>query len=129
MGPLEPDTLHYFPYPTAGKPNGLGWTTAIVEVAHNPQVPAVDEALLVTGTGGIALLVGFLLLGTIAGTYEISRLSQQSVVIQENSLYLAVLLLGCGCEGAGASSEAGPPASTVQGGRHARPAAPTPCRC
>lgn len=51
------------------------------------------QALLVTGTGGIALLVGFLLLGTIAGTYEISRLSQQSVVIQENSLYLAVLLL------------------------------------
>jgi multicomponent Na+:H+ antiporter subunit A len=51
------------------------------------------QALLVTGTGGICLLVGFLLLGDIAGTYDISQLFLQSGAIREDPLYLAVLLM------------------------------------
>jgi len=51
------------------------------------------QALLVTGTGGISLLVGFLLLGTIAGTYDIVQLSRQFVTVREDPLYLAILLM------------------------------------
>lgn len=51
------------------------------------------QALLVTGTGGLALLVGFLLLGDIAGTYDISQLSRQVVTVREDPLYLAILLM------------------------------------
>ena len=47
VGPLEPDTLHYFPYPTAGRPNGLGWTTAVTSVSHSPSVLAAGEPLTV----------------------------------------------------------------------------------
>ena len=49
------------------------------------------QALLVTGAGGLALLVGILLLGQIAGTYDISQLALRSDAIKEDPLYLAVL--------------------------------------
>ncbi len=51
------------------------------------------QALLVTGAGGLALLIGFLLLGTIADTYEISQVSLQSGDIKTDPWYLAILLL------------------------------------
>jgi multicomponent Na+:H+ antiporter subunit A len=51
------------------------------------------QALLVTGAGGLALLVGFLLLGNIANTYELSLLALQSDVIQADPMYFAVLLM------------------------------------
>ena len=51
------------------------------------------QALLVTGAGGLALLIGFLLLGAIADTYEISQVSTHSGNIKSNPLYLTVLLL------------------------------------
>ena len=55
------------------------------------------QALLVTGAGGLALLVGFLLLGIAAGTYEISRMVPMAASLQEHPFYwaiLAMLLLG-----------------------------------
>jgi multicomponent Na+:H+ antiporter subunit A len=51
------------------------------------------QALLVTGAGGLVLLVGFLLLGQIAGTYEVSQLSSQSARIKSDPLYFAVLMM------------------------------------
>ena len=51
------------------------------------------QALLVTGAGGLALLVGFLLLGNIANTYDLSQISLQSDIIKADPLYLAVLVM------------------------------------
>ncbi|MBT8364626.1 MAG: hypothetical protein KJP23_07955, partial [Deltaproteobacteria bacterium] len=51
------------------------------------------QALLVTGAGGLALLVGFLLLGGITDTYNLSHLATQSDKIKADPLYFAVLLM------------------------------------
>ena len=51
------------------------------------------QALLVTGAGGLALLIGFLLLGNITGTYDLSQISLQSAAIKSDPLYYAVLPL------------------------------------
>jgi multicomponent K+:H+ antiporter subunit A len=55
-------------------------------------------ALIVTGSGGLALIGGMLLLGQIAGSYDISVIITQGAVIQESPLYIPALLLilgGC----------------------------------
>ena len=51
------------------------------------------QALLVTGAGGLALLIGFLLLGNIANTYDLSRIALQSGAIKANPLYVVVLTM------------------------------------
>ncbi len=51
------------------------------------------QALLITGSGGLALLIGFLLLGGIADTYELSRMALQSGKIKADPLYLAALVM------------------------------------
>ncbi|MBV7339197.1 hypothetical protein KFU94_65485 [Chloroflexi bacterium TSY] len=45
------------------------------------------QALLVTGSGGLALLAGILLLGQVSGTMESGELAVQSQMIQEDPLY------------------------------------------
>ena len=55
-------------------------------------------ALAVTGGGGLALLGGVVLLGQIAGTYELSAMVAQASMIQAHPLYplaLVLVLLGC----------------------------------
>jgi multicomponent K+:H+ antiporter subunit A len=55
-------------------------------------------ALTVTGAGGLALIGGMLLLGKIAGSYDISVIITQAEIIQADPLYLPALiliLLGC----------------------------------
>jgi multicomponent Na+:H+ antiporter subunit A len=54
---------------------------------------AALQALLVTGAGGLALLVGFLLLGQIVGSLEISEVLNSADVIRAHGLYLPILLL------------------------------------
>jgi multicomponent Na+:H+ antiporter subunit A len=55
---------------------------------------AAWQALLVTGVGGLALLVGFLLLAKAAhGTLEFSMLLRQGEALQAHPLYLPALLL------------------------------------
>ncbi|MFN8643848.1 MAG: putative monovalent cation/H+ antiporter subunit A [Candidatus Binatia bacterium] len=54
---------------------------------------AALQALLVTGAGGLALLAGLLLLGQVAGGYELWRLVAQSAAIHASPLYLPILLL------------------------------------
>jgi multicomponent K+:H+ antiporter subunit A len=55
-------------------------------------------ALAVTGMGGLALLGGVLILGQIAGSYELSVILTQKEAIQADPLYvvaLVLILLGC----------------------------------
>ncbi|KIN70684.1 pH adaption potassium efflux system protein PhaA [Sulfitobacter noctilucae] len=55
-------------------------------------------ALAVTGMGGLALIGGMLILGNIAGSYDLSVILQNRDIIQESPLYLPALiliLLGC----------------------------------
>ena len=55
------------------------------------------QALLVTTTGGLALLAGLVLLGLISGSWELSALLGQGALIRAHPLYLpalALILLG-----------------------------------
>ena len=51
------------------------------------------QALLLTGTGGLALLAGFILLGNLRGSYELSELIRLAPVLQEEQLYVPILVL------------------------------------
>jgi multicomponent Na+:H+ antiporter subunit A len=51
------------------------------------------QALLVTGAGGLALLIGFLLLGSISNTYDLSRITLQAAAIKTDPLYMVVLTM------------------------------------
>ncbi len=51
------------------------------------------QALLVTGTGGLALLIGILLIGIVSDTYALSILSLHAGMIQQHPLYVAILIL------------------------------------
>jgi multicomponent Na+:H+ antiporter subunit A len=51
------------------------------------------QALLLTGTGALALLAGFILIGTVAGTFELSEIREQGDVLKEHALYLPILIL------------------------------------
>jgi multicomponent K+:H+ antiporter subunit A len=56
------------------------------------------QALAVTGGGGLAMLGGFVLLGQMAGTYEISAMVGQVAQIQADPMFLpALLLILLGC--------------------------------
>jgi multicomponent K+:H+ antiporter subunit A len=50
-------------------------------------------ALVVTGSGGLALMGGMLLLGHIAGSFQLSDILTRGETIKASSLYLPVLLL------------------------------------
>lgn len=55
-------------------------------------------ALAITGGGGLALLGGFVLLGQIAGTYELTQMLEQGARIQADPRYpaaLILILIGC----------------------------------
>lgn len=49
------------------------------------------QALLVTGAGGLVLLIGFLLIGGLAGTYRLSALAPSAPEIRGHVLYLPIL--------------------------------------
>ena len=50
-------------------------------------------ALIVTGAGGLALLAGFLLLGEMAGSYELSVVLASGEAVRGHALYVPTLLL------------------------------------
>ncbi len=54
---------------------------------------AALQALLVTGLGGLAMLAGFVIIGEVSATYEISRILEAGSTIKGHSLYLPALLL------------------------------------
>jgi len=51
------------------------------------------QALLLTGAGGLALLAGLILLGAVAGSYELSEILTKGDEIRAHSLYLPILIL------------------------------------
>ncbi|HMP78676.1 MAG TPA: monovalent cation/H+ antiporter subunit A [Pirellulaceae bacterium] len=50
-------------------------------------------ALAVTGAGGLALIAAVLILGQVAGSYELSSVLHQREVIQQSSFYPSILIL------------------------------------
>lgn len=54
---------------------------------------AALQALLVTGGGGLAMMAGFLLMGSVGGTYSLTELMNQSDIITGNGLYLSIVIL------------------------------------
>lgn len=54
---------------------------------------AALQALLVTALGGLVMLAGFLLLGQIAGSFELSLLLAAGDAVRSHGLYVPVLLL------------------------------------
>ncbi len=51
------------------------------------------QALLVTAAGGLALLAGLVLMGVVAGTYDLETLLASEDVFREHGLYVPILLL------------------------------------
>lgn len=51
------------------------------------------QALLLTGTGGLALLAGMILLGSAAGTYSLSEIRGMGDAIRNHDLYIPILIL------------------------------------
>ena len=61
---------------------------------HNPAArDGARMALIVTATGGFAMLAGLLILGNIAGSYELEQIFAQAEVIKAHPLYLLSLVL------------------------------------
>ncbi|NJM33546.1 MAG: hypothetical protein HC850_01300 [Rhodomicrobium sp.] len=54
---------------------------------------AALQALLVTAGGGLALLAGFILLGSAAGSFELTGILNSPESLTEHSLYLPILVL------------------------------------
>ena len=55
-------------------------------------------ALAVTGGGGLALIAGVLLLGQVAGSYELTAILEQGDIVRASPLYplmLVLILIGC----------------------------------
>ncbi|EQA97668.1 monovalent cation/H+ antiporter subunit A [Sphingobium baderi] len=50
-------------------------------------------ALIMTATGGVCLLVGFLLLGRIVGSYDVDTVLSKGELIRDHDLYLPTLIL------------------------------------
>lgn len=64
---------------------------------------AAWQALMVTATGGLSMLAGFVLLGQAAGTYEISALVEQADAVRASGFYpaaLALVLIGAAAKSA-----------------------------
>jgi multicomponent Na+:H+ antiporter subunit A len=51
------------------------------------------QALLLTGTGGLALLAGMILLGNVAGSFELSVILTMGDEIRADPLYMPILIL------------------------------------
>ena len=54
---------------------------------------AAVQALFVTGMGGLSLLVSFILIGMVTNTYSISQLLEKGNLLQNQSLFVPILLL------------------------------------
>ena len=62
--------------------------------SHRPDARAgARQALAVTGGGGLAMLGGIVLLGQIAGTYELSEMVGRAAEIQASPMFVPALLL------------------------------------
>ncbi len=51
------------------------------------------QALFVTGAGGLAMLAGFVLIGSLAGTYSLTELLSRGDILRQTPLYPAIFIL------------------------------------
>nr|WP_167390972.1 hydrogen gas-evolving membrane-bound hydrogenase subunit E [Vibrio hangzhouensis] len=51
------------------------------------------QSLLITGSGGLAMLAGLILLGNMAGSYELTVILQQASMLPEHGLFVPSLVL------------------------------------
>ncbi|MBA3030894.1 MAG: putative monovalent cation/H+ antiporter subunit A [Desulfobacteraceae bacterium] len=58
-----------------------------------PARKAAWQALMITGLGGLSLLIGGLLLGMLCGSYELSELLSQGEVLRKHAYYPVVFFL------------------------------------
>lgn len=67
----------------------------LIGLSHSDEAARKSalRALLVTGTGGLALLAGILLLGAAGGTFSLAELQEHGNVIRESPLYAGILIL------------------------------------
>ena len=71
----------------------IGYWKHLPEGRHGARM-----ALAVTGAGGLAMIAGMLILGDIAGSYNLTDILQHKDAIQASPLYLpALLLILAGC--------------------------------
>ena len=54
---------------------------------------AALQALLVTGTGGLAMLAGFLLLGEASGSYEVHEILSRGDIVRSHPQYAVIFIL------------------------------------
>ncbi|MFT5393061.1 MAG: multicomponent K+:H+ antiporter subunit A, partial [Gammaproteobacteria bacterium] len=66
----------------------IGYWSNKSESRHGARV-----ALAITGGGGLAMLAGFLLLGHVAGSFELDVILNSREVVQSSEWYLPILLL------------------------------------
>lgn len=66
-------------------------------IAYNFNQPLARQgafrSLFITGSGGIALLIGFLLLGQVSGTFSIEQIIQNNGLVLGSDLYPWILIL------------------------------------
>ncbi|HUW73485.1 MAG TPA: monovalent cation/H+ antiporter subunit A [Methyloceanibacter sp.] len=71
--------------------------TSFLLIGYWNELPASRQgarmALIVTGGGGLSLIAGMLMLGHIAGSYEITEILQRGEVIRSSPLLVPALLL------------------------------------
>ncbi len=67
----------------------------LIGYKHGSQASrrAALQALLVTGAGGLALLGGFILLGNLKGSFQLSELIRMPAVLLEHELYVPIIML------------------------------------
>ncbi len=64
---------------------------------HNEESSraAARQALIVTGSGGLALLAGLLLLSQVTGTLELSQMLAMGETVRQHPYYLGIFILVC----------------------------------
>jgi len=71
--------------------------TSFLLVGYDPSKKAARRgariALVVTGSGGLALLAGFLLLGHVVGSYRLADVLAAGELVRGHDLYVPILLL------------------------------------
>ena len=63
-----------------------------MSIPRSNRAKSARQALLVTGGGGLLLLVGMVLIGQVSQTYGLSELARQGDYLRHHSLYVPIFL-------------------------------------
>ena len=67
----------------------------LIGYKHNNESSrkAALQALLVTGLGGLAMLAGFIIIGLVANTFEVTELLNNPTIIKDSGFYIPIFIL------------------------------------